>query len=143
MEVRPKAEALARERAAWPCVSVLQRFALPLQRLTTHLVVSKKWFPRFFVMENRRLYYSDGDNGHPDSQEGTLSFVRCNPAPDGRYCVDLAGTRTDCSSSNCTVCGHRAVYNDFDAQAAASPPASARSMGRSSRSRSSSFDALM
>ena len=141
--MRPKAEALARERAAWPCVSVLQRFALPLQRLTTHLVVSKKWFPRFFVMENRRLYYSDGDNGHPDSQEGTLSFVRCNPAPDGRYCVDLAGTRTDCSSSNCTVCGHHAVYNDFDAQAAASPPASARSMGRSSRSRSNSFDALM
>ena len=78
--------------SAWPQHEALLRFDLPLQRLTTHMMFSKKWFPRFFCMRERRLYYSDGKNGHPDTQDGTLAFVRSKPAPDGRYCVDLHGT---------------------------------------------------
>ncbi len=76
---------------AWPRHEALLRFDLPLQRLTTHLAVNKKWFPRFFCMRGCRLYYSDGKNGYPDTQDGTLAFMRSNPAPDGRYCVDLEG----------------------------------------------------
>ena len=44
------------------------------------------------------LYYCDGKvsykNGHPDTQDGTLAFMRSKPAPDGRYCVDLQGMLT-------------------------------------------------
>ena len=80
------------DSSAWPQHEALLRFDLPLQRLTTHMMFSKKWFPRFFCMRERRLYYSDGKNGHPDTQDGTLAFVRSKPAPDGRYCVDLHGT---------------------------------------------------
>jgi hypothetical protein len=76
---------------AWPRHQALLRLDLPLQRLTTHFLVTKKWFPRFFCMRGQRLYYSSGQNGHPDTQEGTLAYMRSNPAPDGRYCVDLSG----------------------------------------------------
>ncbi len=62
-----------------------------LQRHTTHLMFSKKWFKRFFVLKNGRLYYSDGNNGHPDSKEGTLAFVRSNPVPGIRHCIELRG----------------------------------------------------
>ncbi len=62
-----------------------------LLRHTTHLMFSKKWFKRFFVLKNGRLYYSDGNNGHPDSKEGTLSFVRSNPVPGIRHCIELRG----------------------------------------------------
>jgi hypothetical protein len=51
----------------------------------------KKWFSRWFVLANGRLYHSDGKNGHSDSKEGTLSFVRSNPAADAHYCVELRG----------------------------------------------------
>jgi hypothetical protein len=78
----------------WPRHEALIRFDLPLQRLTTHFTFSKKWFPRFFCMRERRLYYSDGKNGHPDTKDGTLAFMRRKPAPDGRYCVDLQGMLT-------------------------------------------------
>ena len=78
---------------AWPRHEALIRFDLPLHRLTTHLLVSKKWFLRHFSLRGRCLYYSDGKNGHPDSAEGTLAFMQSNPAPDGRYCIDLQGTR--------------------------------------------------
>jgi hypothetical protein len=60
--------------------------------------LSQKWSLRFFVLENRRLYFSDGKNGYPDSKEGTLSYVRSNPQPGRRYCVDLAGASA-CASS--------------------------------------------
>ena len=35
----------------------------------------------------------DGTQGHSDSPEGTLAFMQLDPAPDGRYCVDLQGMR--------------------------------------------------
>ena len=98
-EAALSADRLLKEPAQWPLVSALQRFSLPLQRLTNvFLKFSKKWFPRFFVLENGRLYYCDGNNGYPDSKEGTLSFVRSNPAPDERYCVELKG----CSVGPCS-----------------------------------------
>jgi hypothetical protein len=88
-----KAERLLQEQPVWPRLSVLQKFTLPLHRLTTHKIFFKKWFPRVFAMKNHRLYYSDGNNGHPDSWEGTLSFASSNPEPDCRYCVELEGAR--------------------------------------------------
>jgi hypothetical protein len=77
----------------WPRHEALLRFDLPLQRLTTHLLVFKKWFPRNMSLRGSRLYYSGGNNGHLDTAAGTLAFMRSNPAPDGRYCVDLQGMR--------------------------------------------------
>jgi len=91
LELVSKAENLLQEYPEWPCVPALQRFSLPLQRHTTHNVIFKQWFQRFFVLKDGFLYYSDGKKGHPDSREGTLSFMRSNPAPDGRYRVDLLG----------------------------------------------------
>ena len=73
------------------------RFDLPLQCLesgSSATKESKKWFARFFLLRGSRLYYSDGKNGHPDTQDGTLAFMRSKPAPDGRYCVDLQGMLT-------------------------------------------------
>ena len=66
------------------------RFDLPLQRLTTK-AFTKKWFPRFFCLRGCHLYHSDGKNGHPDTQDGTLAFMRSKPAPDSHYCVDVQG----------------------------------------------------
>jgi ribosomal protein L13E len=90
---------------AWPLHNALIRFDLPLQRLTTQFLVTKKWFPRFFVLRRSRLYYSKGEKGYPDSLEGSLAFMRSNPAPDGRYCIDLQGMRAllniICFGSNC------------------------------------------
>jgi hypothetical protein len=84
----------------WLRHTALLRFDLPLHRLTTHYVVSKKWFPRFFSLRGSRLYYSDGKNRHPDTAEGTLAFLRPNPAPDGRYCVDVQGMRAAVASAS-------------------------------------------
>jgi hypothetical protein len=93
INLAPKAEALLQEQASWPTANALQKFGLYLQRYTTRMkLFSKKWIPRFFVLSNGRLYFSDGSNGHPDSKEGTLSFVRSDPAPGTRHCVDLRGT---------------------------------------------------
>ena len=72
-------------------MSALQRFSLPLKRLTTYFKFSKKWFPHFFVLENGRLYYSNGKSGHPDSKDGTMSYLRSDPAPDGHHCIELKG----------------------------------------------------
>jgi hypothetical protein len=94
-----KADRLLKEEAPWPGVDALQKFGFHLQRCTTSWFL-KKWCPRFFVLENRRLYYSDGKNGHPDTREGTVSFLSSNPQPGSRYCVDLAGA-TDCMPSEC------------------------------------------
>ena len=92
-----KAEALVQEQPSWPKVTHLHRFTLPLQRHTTRMkFFVKKWFPRWFVLSNGRLYYSDGKNGHSDSKEGTLSFVRSNPSPSRRHCLGLAGDSTFC-----------------------------------------------
>jgi hypothetical protein len=82
------------DTSAWPQHEALLRFDLPLQSLNTHMMIFKKWFPRFFCMRGRRLYYSDGKNGYPDTQDGTLAFMRSKPAPDRRYCVDLQGMLT-------------------------------------------------
>ena len=82
------------DTSAWPQHEALLRFDLPLQSLNTHMMMFKKWFPRFFCMRGRRLYYSDGKNGYPDTQDGTLAFMRSKPAPDRRYCVDLQGMLT-------------------------------------------------
>jgi hypothetical protein len=89
-----RAHKLLSRQPAWPQHDALLRFDLQLQRLTTHMVFFKKWFPRYFSMRGRRLFYSDGNNGHPDTQEGTLAFMQSNPAPDGRYCLDLRGMQS-------------------------------------------------
>ena len=95
LKMVPKAEALLQEQPSWPSATALLSFSLPLKRYTSLMkLFSKFWIPRFFVLRNGRLYYSDGRNGHPDSKEGTLSFVRSNPAPNTRYCVELKGMRT-------------------------------------------------
>jgi hypothetical protein len=89
-----RARELLGRQPAWPQHEALLRFDLPLQRLTTHMMFSKKWFPRFFCMRERCLYYSNGKNGHPDTQDGTLAFMRSKPALGGRYCMDLQGMLT-------------------------------------------------
>jgi hypothetical protein len=66
-------------------------------------VFGKKWFPRWFVLANVRLYYSDGKNGHSDSKEGTLSFVRSNPAADAHYCVELRGACAVAAGVTCAA----------------------------------------
>jgi hypothetical protein len=87
-----RARELLGRQPAWPQHEALLCFDLHLQRLTTHNLFFKKWFPRFFCMRNRRLYYSDGENNrHPNTQDGVLAFAQSNPEPDGRYCVDLQG----------------------------------------------------
>ena len=73
----------------WPLHPALIRFDLPLQRMTTQFRFLRKWKPRFYVLRNLRLYYSNGKRGHPDSHEGSLSFMRSNPEPDEHYCIDL------------------------------------------------------
>jgi hypothetical protein len=73
----------------WPLHPDLIRFDVPLQRMTTQLRFLRKWKPRFYVLRNLRLYYSNGKRGHPDSHEGSLSFMRSNPEPDEHYCIDL------------------------------------------------------
>jgi hypothetical protein len=77
----------------WPRHAALLRFDLPLHRLTTQYLLFKKWIPRFFILRGSRLCYSDGEADHPDSLEGSLAFMRSNPAPDGRHCIDLTGKR--------------------------------------------------
>jgi hypothetical protein len=95
----------------WSRHAALLRFDLPLHRLTTHYVVSKKWFPRFFSLRGSRLYYSDGKNGHPDTAEGTLAFMQLNPAPDGRYCVDVQGMRAAVASASlCNAASQAALW---------------------------------
>ena len=84
----------------WPRHTALLRFDLPLQRLTTHDDASREWFPHFFLLRGARLYFSDGTQGHPDSQEGTLAFMKLDPAPDGRYCVDVQGMRAAVASAS-------------------------------------------
>jgi hypothetical protein len=113
---------------AWPRHQALLRFDLLLQRLTTHLLVSKKWFPRYMSLRGSRLYYSDGNNGHPDTAAGTRAFLQSIPAPDGRYCVDLQGMRA-APLSNLSVC-------NADVQAAVLRRATRQSTGRRLPSRS-------
>jgi hypothetical protein len=102
LDLVAKAEALQQEHPAWPAVALLQRFSCPLQRYTKHLL-SKKWFSRFFILKGGRVYYSDGKNRHPDTREGTAAFVRSNPAPDGRYCVEVRGSSA-CANDAMTAC---------------------------------------
>jgi hypothetical protein len=85
---------------AWPRHTALLRFDLPLHRLTTHDDASREWFPRFFSLRGTRLFFSDCTQGHPDSREGTLAFMQLDPAPDGRYCVDLQGMRAAVASAS-------------------------------------------
>jgi serine/threonine protein kinase len=88
----PQADALLREQPGWPPVTALQRFSLRLQRLTTTGKIFKKWVPHHFVLSNGRLYHSDGHHeGHPDSREGTLSFVSSDPPSSRRHCLVLKG----------------------------------------------------
>ncbi len=91
--VMSRARELLGRKPAWPRHEALLRFDLPLQRLTTQFI-SKKWFQRFFCLRGRLLYHSDGKNGHSNTQDGTLAFVRSNPEPDCHYCVDVKGMST-------------------------------------------------
>jgi hypothetical protein len=76
---------------AWPLHDALIRFDLPLQRYTTQFRVTKKWIPRCFVLRSSRLFYWKAEKGQDDSLEGSLAFMRSNPAPDGKFCMDLKG----------------------------------------------------
>jgi hypothetical protein len=78
---------------AWPRHEALLRFDLPLFVWKHNLLFKNEWASRFVVLRGSRLYYSNGKSGHPDSLEGSLAFMRSNPAPDGHYCVDLHGMR--------------------------------------------------
>ena len=78
---------------AWPRHEALVRFDLPLFVRKQHLLFKKEWASRFVVLRGSRLYYSNGKSGHAGSLEGSLAFMRSNPAPDGRYCVDMHGMR--------------------------------------------------
>jgi hypothetical protein len=116
---------------AWPRHEALLRFDLLLQRYTTHFRVSKKWFPRNMSLRGSRLYYSDGKNEYPDTAAGTRAFMQSNPAPNGRYCVDLQGMRA-APVFNFSVC-NAAV------QGAVLRRAARQSTGRRLPSRSSSL----
>jgi hypothetical protein len=95
-ELITRANALVDGEADWPQHAALLRFDLPLQRLTTQYMLTKKWTPRFFILRGSRLYYTNGKIGHPDSLEGSLAFMRSNPEPDGHYCLDLKGACARC-----------------------------------------------
>jgi serine/threonine protein kinase len=84
---------------AWPRHEDLIRFELPLFVRKQHLLFMKEWTSRFVVLRGSRLYYSKGKSGHPDSLEGSLAFMRSNPAPDGHYCLDLKGACAHCATS--------------------------------------------
>ena len=123
----------------------LLRFDLPLQRWTTQFLVTKKWFPHFFVLRGSRLYqYSYGKTSCcfrnnsvlplQDAHECSLAFMRSNPAPDGHYCMELKGVCARCVAADFTV-----RVCDAHAQAAVSRAAARPSMGRRSPSRSSSL----
>jgi hypothetical protein len=97
---------LCQHQPAWPRHEALMRFDLPLQCLESGLSAtneSKEWVNRFYLLRGSRLYYCDGKNGHPDTQDGTLAFMRSKPAPDGRYCVDLQGMLTRARTCRDTV----------------------------------------
>ena len=97
---------LCQHQAAWPRHEALMRFDLPLQCLesgSSATKESKEWFARFYLLRGSHLYYCDGKNGHPDTQDGTLAFMRSKPAPDGRYCVDLQGMLTRAPTCRDTV----------------------------------------
>ena len=86
-------------RQAAPLPEALIRFELPLLRLTTQYLVTKKWFPRFYVLRGSRLYYSSNggsDRADAESRKSTLDFMQSQPVADGRYCIDLKGWRARC-----------------------------------------------
>jgi hypothetical protein len=87
----------SKRQPAWPPHQTLIRFDMNLQRLTRHYLFTKRWTPRFFVLRGHHMYYSSGKRGHPNSLEGSLAFMRSNPAPDGHYCLDLRGARARCA----------------------------------------------
>jgi hypothetical protein len=84
---------------AWPRHEALLRFDLPLFVLKHKLLFKNEWASRFVVLRGSRLYYSNGKNGHPDSLEGSLAFMRSNPAPDGHCCLDLKGACARCTAA--------------------------------------------
>jgi hypothetical protein len=89
----------SKRQPAWPPHQTLIRFDMNLQRLTRHCLFMKRWTPRFFILRGHQMYYSSGRRGHPKSLEGSLAFMRSNPAPDGHYCVDLRGARAHCTTT--------------------------------------------
>jgi hypothetical protein len=102
-ELIPRARQLLSREPAWPLHEALVRFDLPLQRLTTQFLVTKKWSPHFFILRGKRLYYTNGKKEQADSHEGALAFVRSNPAPDGHYCMDLKGAHARCAMASFAV----------------------------------------
>ena len=85
---------LSERQPAWPRHEALMSFDLPLQRLQSGTRMAQECAPHYFLLRGHRLYYSDGKNGHPDTQDGTLAFMLSDPAPDGCYCLDLQGMMT-------------------------------------------------
>ena len=97
---------LCERQPAWPRHEALMRFDLPLQCLesgSSATKESKEWSARFYLLRGSRLYYCDGKNGLPNTQDGTLAFMRSKSAPDGRYCVDLQGMLTRARTCRDTV----------------------------------------
>ncbi len=77
-----------------------------------------------------RLYHCDGCNGHADSHEGIIVFMRSKPALDGHYCIKVGKSHGAevCSVECCSqpVKGQAFVFNiKFNAHpawAGADPP---------------------
>jgi hypothetical protein len=87
------AEQLLARQPRWPRHGALVRFEAKLERLTSHMFLTKKWVPRFFVLRGSRLYYSNGKEGYPDSLEGSLAYMKTNPSPNGHFCMNIQGAQ--------------------------------------------------
>ncbi len=84
-------DVLPDHQPTFPLHRALIRFDLPLQRLTRHFLVAKKWKQRFHILRGNLLYYSNKKDGKSDTLEAALSFVQSNPRADMHYCMDLSG----------------------------------------------------
>jgi hypothetical protein len=98
------------QEPAWPRHEFLIRFDHPLHRLT-----GEEWKSAFYVLRAGRLYHCDGCNGHADSHEGVLAFMRSKPALDGHYCIKVGKSHGAevCSVECCSqpVKGQSFVFN--------------------------------
>jgi hypothetical protein len=84
----------------WPLHSALIRFEATFKRQSRGAFSKKQRVSREFVLRAGRLYFSNGEKGHPDSREGSLAFMRENPKPDGKFCIELRYLGQEFASEN-------------------------------------------
>jgi hypothetical protein len=99
MRLASEADDVLKSKPSYPATASLLSFSLPLLRHTNKFGLSKTWVQRHFVLSGRRLYHADGDNGFPNSRDGTLAFVRSKPPLSKRHCLDLGG----CTVAACST----------------------------------------